>query len=480
VAIESIIFYYRNKVMSKRASFLVILLLALLALLVFGGCTLLPASSRQQAVMLQGPTPTPIPTPIVPTKPTYKVQQGEVEKKVEFTGRVSPVNEQELFFRTNGWVRNVMVERDDVVTAGQVLADLEIENLERELVSKQLDLERANSVLSEAERKLGNEVRRAEVQLKMAQTRIEEFRTQDLTPRQEQAAAEFEKTAIKLKQAQEKYDEIAWRNDRSTTSEAAALQETTLDYAQAKAAYNQAKQDIANRKYQLDLLGHELELTQINLDELQVGIDPLLKNDVARALLDVKKLQADIADAQIIAPFNGQILSESLTAGREVQARKAVAIIADMSELEVSADLESTQMTDLTENMPIFATLTRRPGEKIAGYIRRLPYPYGGGGRSTGTEEEKQDTSTRIRLEKTFNELGLEVGDLMTIEVILKKKDNVLWLPPQAVRLFEGRQFVVVQDGELQRRVDVKVGIEGEERVEIEDGLTAGQIVVGP
>jgi hypothetical protein len=39
---------------------------------------------------------------------------------------------------------------------------------------------------------------------------------------------------------------------------------------------------------------------------------------------------------------------------------------------------------------------------------------------------------------------------------------------------------VVVQDGESQRRVDVKVGIESTDRVEIEEGLTEGQIVVGP
>jgi multidrug efflux pump subunit AcrA (membrane-fusion protein) len=61
----------------------------------------------------------------------------------------------------------------------------------------------------------------------------------------------------------------------------------------------------------------------------------------------------------------------------------------------------------------------------------------------------------------------------------LERKDNVLWLPPQAIRTCEGRKFVVVQEGDAQLRVDVKVGIESEDRVEIEEGLTDGQIVVG-
>jgi multidrug efflux pump subunit AcrA (membrane-fusion protein) len=67
------------------------------------------------------------------------------------------------------------------------------------------------------------------------------------------------------------------------------------------------------------------------------------------------------------------------------------------------------------------------------------------------------------------------------VNVVLERKDDVLWLPPQAIRTFEGRKFVVVQEeGEAQRRVDVKVGIESEDRVEIEEGLTEGQVVIGP
>jgi multidrug efflux pump subunit AcrA (membrane-fusion protein) len=63
--------------------------------------------------------------------------------------------------------------------------------------------------------------------------------------------------------------------------------------------------------------------------------------------------------------------------------------------------------------------------------------------------------------------------------VVLERKDDVLWLPPQAIRTFEGRRFVVVQEGDAQIRVDVKVGIESEDRVEIEEGLSEGQVVIG-
>jgi hypothetical protein len=64
--------------------------------------------------------------------------------------------------------------------------------------------------------------------------------------------------------------------------------------------------------------------------------------------------------------------------------------------------------------------------------------------------------------------------------VVIEKRENALWLPPQAIRIFEGRRFVLVQDGEVQRRVDVKVGLTGEDRVEIVEGLADDQIVIGP
>jgi multidrug efflux pump subunit AcrA (membrane-fusion protein) len=63
---------------------------------------------------------------------------------------------------------------------------------------------------------------------------------------------------------------------------------------------------------------------------------------------------------------------------------------------------------------------------------------------------------------------------------VLEQKEDVLWLPPQAIRTFEGRKFVVVQEDGFQQRVDVKVGIEGDDRTEIEEGVEEGQIVVSP
>ena len=67
------------------------------------------------------PTPTPLPTPIIPEKPIYTVQSGTVVRTLEFTGRASPLLEQELFFRADGFVSDVLVQIDPATGAGTVL-----------------------------------------------------------------------------------------------------------------------------------------------------------------------------------------------------------------------------------------------------------------------------------------------------------------------------------------------------------------------
>jgi len=416
----------------------------------------------------------------VPTKPVYQVQAGEVVKKLQFTGRIAPVVEQELFFRTGGRVRHVYIKRDDVITATQVLADLEIDDLERDLSTGQLELERAQVRLAEAERQLQSDIKRAQLNLEIAQLDLASLKAEDPAPRRVQAAADLQKTAIELKTAQENYNAIAYADDRGSSSEAAALQQATLNYEQAKAAYDLAMQSINSHDNDVAKQVREVALAQLALDDLSAGVDPLLKNDVQQAELNVQKLKASIADAEIIAPFNGKVSSVTLTEGREAVAYKLVVTVADPSTLEVSADLTSDEMKDLAENMAVSVVLVSRPGQEISGTVRRLPYPYGGGGRiTTSTDAAEEDKSTRVTLGSTATEAGFEVGDLARVTVVLERKDNVLWLPPQAIRTFEGRRFVVVQDGEAQRRVDVTIGIESEERVEIKEGLTAGLTVVG-
>ena len=379
---------------------------------ILSGCALLPAG-RSAEIAANEATPTPIPTSVIPVKPTYSVKIGEILRERTFSGRIAPVVEEALFFRSSGRIRNVYASRNDFVTAGQIIADLEIDDLERELTSAQLNLERAQSRLYSAEKELEFQRRSAQINLDITNLRLLNLRTES-----------------------------------------------------------------PDDNFGISVQNKQVELAQIALERLAEGVDPLLINDVARAQLQVEKLQNAIADATITALFDGQLLSVSLTAGRPVNAFDPVVSLADITNLEVKADLISDQMNELAEEMPVEVSLVGRPGEILSGHIRRLPYPFGSGGSGEVIDPDK---STRITIEQppAAEETDLELGDLVQVRVELERKDAALWLPTQAIRIFDGRRFVVVQDGEVQRRVDVKVGIQTNERVEIEEGLEEGQVVVG-
>jgi len=331
-------------------------------------CVVLVGCGR--APTAEPPTPTPIPTPIIPTKPTYTVQQGEVIRQLEFTGRITPMVQQELFFRVAGRILSVSAKRGEKVKAGQLLASLETGA--------------GGSAYDQ---------RKAELQLEMAQINLD------------------------------------W-----------------------------AKSQFPN-KYELALKEHEVALAQLALDQIT----------------------AAITGTQIIAPFDGQILETTgLAEGRGAEAFKPVAVVADVNRLEVSADLQTTELQKLSEGLPTTVTLVGQPGEELTGSIRRLPFPYGSGSLDdSGAQAGTEGQSARVTLDQSPLEGGYELGDLVRVIVILERKADVLWLPPQAIRTFEGRKFVVIQEDTGQHRVDVKVGIESDDRVEILEGVTEGQVVVG-
>jgi multidrug efflux pump subunit AcrA (membrane-fusion protein) len=316
----------------------------------------------------QDQNPTPYPTPVIPLKPNYTVQKGEVTRVLNFVGRVDPVAREDLFFKTGGRVNKVYVNANDVVKKGQLLAELDTG-------SSSFDIQRA------------------QINLDNAQLNLQLAKIQNPSPSME-------------------YPIII------------ALKE------------------------------NEVKLAQLALDQLN----------------------ASVADATIVAPIDGTLISMTLTEGTTVDAFSPIMVIANMDNLEVTAELTTDQMSQVAEGMPVTATPVGRPGDTLTGSITSLPYPYGTGGSAT----DQTNNVATITISTNLIKDGYSLGDLLQVTAVLEKKDNALWLPPAAIRTFQGRQFVVVQTGDGQTQVDVKLGIQSVDRVEILDGLTEGQVVMAP
>jgi RND family efflux transporter MFP subunit len=491
--------------MNNHYRYFIILLLLLSIFL--SSCSFSSTDTEEQA------TPTPFPTAIIPTKPTYTVERGEVIEEMQFSARVAPIVQEPLFFRTNGRVRGVYVEAGDEVQAGQVIADLEfLDDLERQLASDQLRLRRAEIQMENSRIALALfEQSKPLPEIVQAQAAKNLADAQQAVQKTERALSLTQSTADQasidaayaqmllaeqaLERAQERFEPYAGKPESNLTRAnlQAALSAAEKSYYNAVGKYN-AMIGTSNQATQ-DVAAADLALAQAQLAEAQAEFDRVQENPVPKgydeelilrqneqelaeiAFEETKVSVADIEDAindaQLLAPFNGVVSKLLLTDGRAVDAFKDYVIVADMSALDLSANLSSDEMMELEEGWEVTAYLTNRPGETYTGNIRYLPF-------GTSSDDPDDEQSTRIALNVDPEEAGLEEGDLMSVSLILKQKDDVLWLPPQAIRTFEGRRFVVVQTDGLQQRVDVKVGIQSDDRVEIEDGLEEGQIVVSP
>src|SRR5690606_28552039 len=84
-----------------------------------------------------------------------------------------------------------------------------------------------------------------------------------------------------------------------------------------------------------------------------------------------------------------------------------------------------------------------------------------------------------IELEDASMLAGLNLGDLLSTRIIVREKEDALVIPRAALREFMGRRYVRLLDGDARREVDVEVGIVSPTEVEILDGISEGDLIIG-
>jgi len=278
-----------------------------------------------------------------------------------------------------------------------------------------------------------------------------------------QAQAALHNAEIAVAQAQVDYD-------TARQNEGPAVRQAEAELSVAQAGFDALTG--GPRGADLASARRAVERAALAMKEAQQGADSELEKDVASAQLGVESIQAKIDAGRIYAPFAGKVAAIGARPGDSVAAYKAVISVMDATALELIVEtVSSLDATKIGVGQPVQISFARYSGTTFSGTVVRLP-----NSRISGTSTVNEDRAYHISYEA---DVELDVGDIAQVTITLAKKDDALWLPPQAVRAFEGRRFVVVKDGDRQRRQDVKVGIVGVDRVEILDGLKEGDVVIG-
>jgi HlyD family secretion protein len=509
--------------------------IALLALaLALGSCTFEQPAASVASVPTVPTVPPATPTPAV-APATYTVQRGEVVEALHLKGRVAASLDQDVFAATSGNLRALHVKPDERVTSGQLLAELDIGDLPQRLEQAQADLQATERATSSAQRQRALAVAMARIQLQNAEDNL--ARLQAGTSPEKLAAAQnkidrarigledsrnslsaaktnaqlgVERAANALRSAQDAYSQVVWANGNRPLDQldvaARTRQEQALravDDAEHAVRSAQVSYDLAveNERNGIDLGERDIKLAQQEYDQLlappsafdlraaerdvatsrislQVATsglqDPTTAARIEQSKMTIAELESEAAKAKIYAPFDGIVSHIGVQLGDKVAAYDAIMNVIDPTRLViVVADIGAKDLAQIAANQPVTLSLSRYPGEAIPGRVERLPSDQSAPGSMV-----RADPLLRI----SFDPAGraLDVGDVAGATIVFQNEPNALWLPPPALFEFDQRTFVVLQDGEQKRQVDVIVGIRTPERVQILSGLKEGDVVIGP
>jgi RND family efflux transporter MFP subunit len=417
-------------------------------------------------------TPTPIPTALVPRQPTYTVERGEVQRKVEFLARVQAIEDEPLAFEVDGRIAKVNVEVGDDVKQGDVLGELDTSDLKNQIEQARIEFVTAQSTLSKTLETFTQTQRAAQLDLDVAQLRLQQAREKNFGPQLELAQAEIARAERALADANAGLTSA--RNTPADKEMIPGFEKMVMDaqiqIARARSDYQNLLQQQATHQFDISIMAKDVERVRLAMERIDSAIDPNLERAVEVNRLSLERLEAQLARMQIVAPFDGRISSESLEVGKNIRAFDPVVIVAKPGGLEAAAELSQSRLAEIAVGQKVSVTLSSVPGKVYTGEVRRLP--------QTGAATTATDRSVRVAIEGADDDL--KQGDLARVTIVTASKDNALWLPPQALRNFQGRRFVVVRDADGERRSDVKVGLQGEDRIEILSGVLEGQIVVAP
>ena len=224
-----------------------------------------------------------------------------------------------------------------------------------------------------------------------------------------------------------------------------------------------------------ELLRQRDEMDQSDFEQQRIAFE-----EKRQKLADMEE---EISQATITAPFSGTVVSLSVKKGDLVKSYAPVAIIANTSMLVPASKLTKTEQEKLAIGMDALVTISN--GGTIEGKIKQLPVqssssdnggvPGGGGGNS---EIESIEDFMIIEVDELPE--SATRGAPASIKVITKRTENAVVIPPAALRSIGSRTYVQVVDNDgTKREVDVEVGQQTSTSVEILEGLTPGQKVVG-
>jgi len=440
----------------------VILLLGLLVVAV-AGAGYLGFRSTQVDVSL---TPTP---PV-----TVPVTRGGIQQTVTAPGLLEGTRQVKLEMAVGGRLAELNVRPGATVRAGAVLARLEMGSLELAVQSAQAELTQKEANLKALSQPASAEdVASARAAVASAQAKLAETQAGPSEDELTQLSAEMLRKQITLKQAQWAYDQVAYRGDVGAMPQASSLEQATIDYQEAQAAYKLAvkgpsEADVASARLQLAQAEAALAGKLREPDEAEVAG---AQAAVEAARVQLAEAERDLAAATLTAPFDGVVLGVKANPGEMVVAGSELISLTDTAAVEVKGTVTEEDLPLVQVGQPAELFFDARPDVTVTGRVARIV---------PQRDAEASSPVYPIYITLDGAPSGLAPGMTVDASIIVAQRADVLRLPRALVRArADGTAQVKVWVNDHTEDRSVKVGLRGDQNVEIVEGLSEGEQVVG-
>ena len=447
-----------NRLPTKNFSIMSFILLLGVSMLI-SGC-----SSTSESVAQAAAEPTP--ESITPVE-VADAEIGDIALVFSYTGNLEAEDEVSIMPGAAGRIESVLVEVGDQVERGDPIA-----TIERDVYITQL--RQAQAVVTTAKLNLAKmemgarpeEIALAEAALTLAKAALDDVATVNDNERTT-AAANLANAQAALRQAQTEYDKIAWAGNIGQMPQALALQQATIAYETALAAYNLQTTPSDSQLAPLMAQVVQAELALLYAKEPFREIDfEIARTAIEQAEAAVELANHQLDEATISAPFDGVIAELYITEGSSVGPQAPVALeISDDMELPVG--IEEARIGQVAEGQTAALQVDAYPGQDFAAVVS-----------SIAPVADKDSHTFTVKI-SPFDEDGLlRSGMFATLGILVEEKQDALLVPLDAITEVNGQTSVYVVKGNVAELRTVTTGLTSDGHVEILSGLEAGETVV--
>ena len=171
---------------------------------------------------------------------------------------------------------------------------------------------------------------------------------------------------------------------------------------------------------------------------------------------------------ELKAPIDGVIIERTATIGELVEKGNAVCIISEPAQLWVIAEIKERDIAAVKVGQESSFTVLPYPQEQFHGKVVLI-----------GNQVEAASRTLEVRIAADNTDGRLKPGMFADVEIVTTVLENVLQISDRSLQT-EGEEqivFVAQGDNKFEKRV-VKLGLEQQHRVQVLDGLKAGDKVV--